>query len=289
MTELRQRMIDQMTLRGFALKTHEAYLHAVTGLASYYATPPDQLGQEQIQAYLLYLMRERQLAWSSVNVATQGIRFFYHRTLGWERLRLEIPPCKRPSQVPEVHSAAEVRRLLDAARNRKHRALLTTCYATGVRVSELVHLRVADIDAARMLVRVRQGKGNKDRHTLLSAQLLDELRGYYRVYRPQQWLFFGTRRCWPMAASTAGRIYTQAKQHAGIQRPGGIHTLRHSFATHLLEAGVDLRRIQELLGHSSIVTTMRYLRVRRGHLLDTPSLLELLERPAAETPPYDAS
>jgi site-specific recombinase XerD len=277
MTELRQKMIDQMTLRGLSPKTHAAYLHAVSGLARHFATPPDQLGQEQIQAYLLHLMRERKLAWSSVNVATQGIRFFYHRTLGWERLRLEIPPCKRPTKVPEVLSTAEVGRLLAAARNPKHRALLTTSYATGVRVSELVGLRLDDIDAERMVVRVRQGKGKKDRHTLLSAQLLEELRGYYRAYRPEDWLFFGTRRQWPMAASTAGKIYHAAKERAGIRREGGIHTLRHSFATHLLEAGVDLRRIQELLGHSSIVTTMRYLRVRRSHLVDTPSLLELLE------------
>jgi len=279
MTELRQKMIDQMTLRGFAPKTHEAYLHAVTGLARHFATPPDQLNQEQIQAYLLYLMRERKLAWSSVNVATQGIRFFYHRTLGWERMRLEIPPRKRPTQLPEVLSSAEVGRVLGAVSNPKHHALLATTYAAGLRVSEVVGLRLEDVDSERMLVRVRQGKGKKDRHTLLSAQLLAELRHYFRACQPQGWLFFGIHRQQPMAVSSAQRIYTCARTRAGVIRGGGIHTLRHSFATHLLEAGVDLRRIQELLGHCSIVTTMGYLRVRRSHLAATPSLLELLPVP----------
>lgn len=289
MTELRQRMIDQMTLRGLAPKTHEAYLRAVAGLARHYGRPPDVLDQEQIQAYLIYLLRERKLAWSSVNVATQGIRFFYYRTLGWDRLRLVIPPCKRPQTVPAVLSTAEVSRLLAAPRSPKHRALLTTCYATGVRVSELVALQVRDIDAARGQVRVRQGKGNKDRCTLLSAQLLGVLRDYYRAYRPQQWLFFGNRRHEPLTDSTASKAYQAAKRRAGIGRTGGIHTLRHSFATHLLEAGVDLCRIQQLLGHRSLVTTMRYLHVRRSHLLDTPSLLALLQVPTAQTPPHDDS
>ena len=276
MTALRQKMIDQMTLRGFAPKTHEAYLHAVSGLASYYRTPPDRLTNAQIQAYLVYLLSERKLAWSSVNVATQGIRFFYHRTLGWDRMRLEIPPRKRPTRLPEVLSTAEVRRVLDAVTNPKHHALLATTYAAGLRVGEVVRLRVADVDSERNVLRIGQSKGRKDRHTALSDHLLEELRTYYRACRPRQWLFFGGDRSRPLNVSSAQRVYAQARRRAGVTRGAGIHTLRHSFATHLLEAGVDVRRIQEMMGHTSIVTTMGYLRVRRSHLVATPSLLALL-------------
>jgi len=285
MSELRQRMIDQMTLRGFAPKTHEAYLRSVRDLAAYYGKPPDRLTPAQIQAYVVYLLRERKLAWSSVNVVVQGLRFFYHRTLGWERVRLEIPARKRPTQLPEVLSTAEVGCILDAVHNPKHHALLASTYAAGLRVGEVVHLRVADVDSKRNLLRVRHAKGRKDRHTVLSDQLLEELRSYYRACRPREWLFFGMDRGRPMDVSTAQRVYGLARRRAGVTRGRGIHTLRHSFATHLLEAGVDVRRIQELMGHSSIVTTMGYLRVRRSHLVTTPSLLALLpvEAPAPET------
>lgn len=281
MTQLRTRMTNDMILRGFSPHTQEAYLRAVKGLAEFYATPPDQLDGEQIRAYLLHLTVDKGLAWSSVNVAVSGLRFFYLATLGWDRVDLPIPPRKQPQKLPEVLSVEEVERLLDAARNPKHRILLSTAYATGVRVSELVRLKVSDIHSERMLIRVDQGKRRKDRYTLLSARLLTELRDYYRRVRPATWLFPSPRTDGPISKSAAQDAYDHAKKRARLTRGRGIHTLRHCFATHLLEAGVDLKTIQELMGHRSILTTARYLRVSRKTLAATRSPLDLLPVPPA--------
>jgi site-specific recombinase XerD len=272
-------MLDEMVLRRFSPRTQGSYLAAVQGLARYYNTAPDLLDPQQIQDYLLYLTVERDLAWSSVNVAVSGLRFFYHATLGWDRLQLFIPPRKRPSPLPEVLSVEDVERLFEAATNPKHQVLLMTTYATGVRVSEAVRLRVSDIDSDRMMVRVEQGKGAKDRYTVLSQRLLEELRAHFRRFRPHNWLFFGTDRSRPLSTSAAQRAFTAAKERAGITRGKGIHTLRHCFATHLLEAGVDVKVIQELMGHSSILTTMRYLQVTRKTITATRSPLDLLPGP----------
>ncbi len=288
MSELRTRMLNQMILRGFSPNTQKSYVGSVKGLAEYYATPPDQLNAEQIQNYLLYLTTDKGLAWSSVNVAVSGIRFFYFNTLGWDHLQLPIPERKQPQQLPEVLSVEEVELLLDASSNPKHRILLRTAYATGLRVSELVHLQVSDIHSQRMLIRVDQGKGRKDRYTLLSARLLAELRDYFRMARPQTWLFPSPRIEGPISRSAAQDAYDKAKQRAGITRGRGIHTLRHCFATHLLEAGVDLKTIQELLGHRSILTTARYLRVSRKTLAATRSPLDLLPVPPDPSDPSAA-
>ena len=288
MSELRTRMVNAMVLRRFSPRTQQAYVGAVRGLAAYYHIPPDQLDAQQVQDYLLYLTADKQLAWSSINVAVSGLRFFYHATLGWEPMRLVIPPRKRPSTLPEVLSGEEVERLLQAPSNPKHRVLLMTTYATGVRVSELVRLRVSDIDSARMMVRVEQGKGGKDRYTVLSARLLTELREHFRRVRPQKWLFFGTDSARPLSSSSVQRVFTAAKKCAGITRGQGIHTLRHCFATHLLEAGVDVKVIQDLMGHSSILTTMRYLQVTRKTISATHSPLDLLPPPKELTKPPEA-
>jgi integrase/recombinase XerD len=279
MSELRTRMTNDMVLRRFSPRTQQSYLDAVKGLAVYYHAPPDQLDPQQIQAYLLHLTAERKLAWSSVNVAVSGLRFFYHNTLGWERLQLIIPPRKRPSPLPEVLSVEEVEQLFAAASNPKHRVLLMTTYATGMRVSEVVRLTVSDIHSERMMVRVEKGKGEKDRYTVLSERLLVELRAHFRRVRPLDWLFFGADRSRPLSASTAQRAYTATKQRAALTRGKGIHTLRHCFATHLLEAGVDVKVIQELMGHASILTTMRYLQVTRKTIGATRSPLDLLPKP----------
>jgi site-specific recombinase XerD len=174
--------------------------------------------------------------------------------------------------------------LLNAPPNAKHRVLLMTCYATGVRASELVHLRVQDIHSQRMLIHVRQGKGAKDRYTLLSPGLLEQLRAYWRTYRPHPWLFLGRDRSRPLPVATAQKIYYAAKRRAGIQRGHGIHTLRHSFATHLMEAGVDLPTLQRLLGHTSLATTAKYLHVTSKHLRDVRSPLDLLRMPEPTDP-----
>lgn len=280
MTPLRQKMINDMVLRRFSPKTQEAYVAAVTGLARFYKQSPEKIDKQKVQEYLLYLMRDRKLSWSSCNVAVSGLRFFYTQTLGMDSMYLNIPPRKGDHPLPEILSAEEIEKLFSALTNQKHRAMLMTTYAAGLRVSEVVSLKVADIDSKRMMIRVRNGKGRKDRYIILSERLLKELRIYWRTYRPSEWLFFsGKDYIRPLSVNTPQRIYTAAKEKAGITKGKGIHTLRHCFATHLLEAGVDLRTIQILMGHSSILTTMGYLQVTRKHLASTQSPLDLLEIP----------
>ena len=276
MKPLRQQMIYQMQLERLAPRTQEAYVAAVAGLAKYYGCSPDQLSPEQLRTYLHHLLVERQQAWSSCNQVACGLRFFYTKTLGWQPLQLNLPPRTSRSQLPHVLSAGELQRLFNSAQNPKHRALLMTTYAAGLRVSEVVHLQVTDIESERGLIRVNQGKGRKDRYTLLSARLLAELRAYWKRERSKPWLFPGQNRDRPMPIASAQRIYYQAKRAAKLQRGKGIHTLRHSFATHLLESGVDPRTIQLLLGHRSLDTTARYLRVARTHLANVQSPFDLL-------------
>jgi len=272
-------MINDMKLRRFAESTQEAYVSAVAGLAKYYNQSPDLLDKEKIQAYLLYLMDERHLGWSTCNVIVSGIRFFFTQTLGIDSMHLGIPPMKTQKKLPEILSFDEIERLFKCAVNLKNRVALMTTYGAGLRVSELVNLQLTDIDSKRMMIRIRQGKGNKDRYTILSNRLLMELRTYYRQYKPPFWLFYGTYTDSQMSIGTAQTIYYATKKKAGITKDGGIHTLRHCFATHLLEAGVDLRTIQSLMGHESIMTTMNYLRVTSKKLSATRSPLDLIEAP----------
>ncbi len=279
MTPLRQKMINEMVLRRFSPKTQEAYVSAVAGLARFYKQSPEKIDKERIKAYLVHLMQDRKLSWSSCNVAVSGLRFFYTQTLGMDSMFLSIPPRKKDNRLPEILSAEELERLFSALTNQKHRTLLMTTYAAGLRVSEVVSLKVTDIDSKRMMIRVQQGKGSKDRYTILSKRLLTELRIYYKMYRPPVWLFSSSNPEQPLSDRAAQRIYYHAKDKAGIKKGKGIHTLRHCFATHLLEAGVDLRTIQMLMGHSSIMTTMVYLQVTRKHLSSTQSPLDLLEIP----------
>jgi integrase/recombinase XerD len=279
MKPLRQKMINDMKLRRFAQKTQEAYVSAVAGLAKYYNQSPDLLDKEKIQAYLLHLMDERRLSWSTCNVVVCGIRFFYLQTLGIDSMRLGIPPMRAQKKLPEILSFQEIQRLLKCATSLRNRVLLMTTYGAGLRVSEVVNLKLSDIDSCRMMIKVRQGKGNKDRYTMLSNRLLTELRAYYKEHKPPLWLFYGRQRDAQMSIGTAQKIYYSSKERAGITKEGGIHTLRHCFATHLLEAGVDLRTIQLLMGHASIMTTMGYLRVTSRKLSATKSPLDLIETP----------
>ena len=279
MGELRTRMSNAMQLRRFSPRTQESYLAAVAGLAKHYRQPPDQLDAEKIQAYLLHLTVERGLSWSSCNVAVSGLRFFYQETLGWDGMKLPIPPRRKPSKLPEILSHQELERLFASASLPKYRILLMTTYAAGLRLSEVIGLRMTDLDSQRLMIRVEQGKGKKDRYTILSAKLLDELRVYWRMYRPTHYLFPSKDSQRPKHPGHVQKIYYQTAQRAGIQKRTSIHTLRHCFATHLLEAGVDLRTIQMLMGHSSITTTMRYLQVRRQHLDAHSSQFDLLRLP----------
>ena len=278
MTPRRQRMDNAMLVRGFAERTRESYLAAVARLARFYRRAPDQLTPEEVQAYLVHMLREEQLAWSTCNLAVSAFRFLYHTTLQRPMPTFVIPSPKQPQKLPEILSPEEVGRVIASTANRRQRALLAATYAAGLRVSEVVHLKVTDVDAQRMSLRVEQGKGGKDRSTLLSARLLEELRAYWRTYRPRgQWLFPTRGGERPLHITTVQPIYTAGKLRARIANRGGIHALRHAFATPRLEAGVDLHTIQRLLGHGHIGSTLRYFQLARRTLLATPSPLEWLD------------
>ena len=281
MTELRNRMHEAMVLRGFSLRTRESYLACVRALAKYYGQSPDVLDGRAIQAYLLYLITERKLAYASVNQAACAFRFLFGAVLRKPEMRLDIPMAKVPKRLPQILSREEIARLIDAGPTLRGRALLSTAYAAGLRVSEVCALQLADIESApeRMCLKVRQGKGAQDRYTLLSPRLLDTLRRYWRDQRPRTWLFPNRSGSAPIDINTAQRIYGAARDAAGIAREGGIHSLRHAFATHLIEAGVDLPTVQRLLGHGHLSTTMRYVHLARTRLTGTPSPLELLDLP----------
>ena len=275
---LRDRMIEEMKLRNFSAATQKSYLYTVTRLAKYYRRPPDQLDREEIRSFLVHLTTERKLSPNTMTGFICGLCFFYNETLGWDETKLFIPPRKKSSSLPEVLSPSEVVRLIDAARGLKQRVLLMTAYSAGLRVGELVKLKIIDIDAARMTIRVKQGKGGKDRYAVLSQKLLVELRQYWKRYRPSIWLFPNRAKNGPLSRNEAWHIFNQAKRRAGIKKGRGIHTLRACFATHLVEAGVDLRSIQFLLGHSSILSTQRYLRLQPQNMGSTVSPLDMLQR-----------
>jgi site-specific recombinase XerD len=269
-------MIAEMKLRNFAARTQKSYLGVMVGLAKHYRQFPDQLTQEQIRKYLLHL-EERGLSSSSQNVAVSGLKFFYQQVLGWSEKELFLPPRKRLWCLPEVFSPREVEQLLNCAVKLRDRCLLMTAYSAGLRVGELVHLKLSDIDPERMMIRVEQGKGRKDRYTILSRRLLGELKRYKQTYQPVSWLFFGKNRNCPLDITAAQKVYHLAKQKSGLEKGEGIHTLRHCFATHLLESGVDLVTIKTLLGHNSLQSTQRYLQIRQPRLGATASPLDLLD------------
>ena len=277
MSELRDRMIRDMAVRGLARRTHETYIAAVVRLAKYYRRSPDQLTNDEVQAYLAHLILERKLSWSTCSQAANAFRFLYHVTLGHPRTDFHVPLPKQPQKLPEILSREEVWRLLAAPPHPRHRLLLTTVYAAGLRVSEAIALRVTDIDADRMTMRIAQGKGAKDRYVPLAARqlLLQDLRAYWKNAPPGVWLFANRQGTRPIDLTVAQKIYTMAKLRAGIQKQGGIHALRHAFATHLLEAGTDLHTVQRLLGHRQISTTMRYFHLSQGRLVGTRSPLDL--------------
>jgi len=278
-TKLRREMDNAMVLRGFAPRTREAYLACVTALARHYHRSPDGLDTAEIQTYLLHLIKEKKLAYASVNQAVCSFRFLFDAVLGHKTLALEIPMAKVPKRLPQILSREEVSRLFAATASLRARTVLMTTYAAGLRVSETCALQLTDIESApdRMCLKVRQGKGGQDRYTLLSPRLLETLRLYWRDRRPRTWLFPNRTGTAPIDLTTAQRMYYAARDAAGIAREGGIHSLRHAFATHLLEAGADLPTLQRLLGHGYVSTTMRYLHLARSHLTGTTSPLELLD------------
>jgi site-specific recombinase XerD len=284
MSALRKQMEADMAIRGLAYRTRETYLNSVAQLAKHYRKSPDQISEAEVQRYLLHLLQERKLAHSSCNVMCSALEFFYRVTLKRRETEFCLPRPKVPGKLPQILSREEVAALFEHTTNLKHRAFLMTTYAAGLRLSEACQLKVSDIDSDRMTIRVECGKGGNDRYTLLAPRLLAELRRYWIAERPCSWLFPSRRdRQEPLPRHTAHRIYHAAKDRAGITKEGGIHALRHAFATHLLEAGKDVHAIQRLLGHGSLSTTARYLHVAQKHLSDTASPLDLLERAAIVT------
>jgi len=269
-------MDQAMALRGLAPRTRLIYLSWVRRLVQHCRLVPDQLTTAHVRAYLLYLTEERKLAFSTFNQALNAARFFFievlKRPFVLEGLRYQRPARR----LPVVMSAEEVRRLLGGAESLRDRALLETAYATGMRVSEVTRLLITDIDSTRMVIRVDQGKGRKDRYVMLSPSLLQTLREYWRQSKPKVYLFPGEGGKKPLCVSTAQKAFGRARLNAGIRKPISFHTLRHSFATHLLEDGVNVRRIQALLGHRSLETTERYTHVAENYLHQMRSPLDRL-------------
>lgn len=271
MTLLRQRMLDALVLRGMATRTQEAYIDAVARLARHYQRSPDTLTAEQVQHYLLHLLRERRLSRSSVNQYGCAYRFFYGTVLGLNGDAFQIPLAPAPQRLPEILSREELARLFAMAAHLKSRTFLMLAYGTGLRLSELCRLRAEhiDSDADRMCIRVEQGKGGKDRYVPLSEDVLQLLRTWWRSAHPRPWLFGGLRDpSRPIDTGSAQRWYYLARDAAGITKRGGIHSLRHAYATHLLEAGYDLYSLQQWLGHNHVSTTTRYLHLTRPGVPD---------------------
>jgi integrase/recombinase XerD len=277
MTPLRQRMIEDMRIRNLAPNTQRAYVEQISRFARHFGKSPELLGPAEIRAYQLHLVQERQLSASSILVAVAAIRFLYKVTLkrNW-RIEEVVPTCRKPQRLPVVLSRDEVLRFLDAVAMLKHRVILTVCYAAGLRISEAVRLTPAAIDSRRMVIRVDEGKGRKDRYVMLSPKLLDILRDYWRTARPQHWLFPGDLPGKPITPCAVEIACRTARIECSIGKPVTPHSLRHAFAVHLLEAGADLRTIQLLLGHRSLSTTARYLRLATSKVCATASPLDAL-------------
>jgi len=277
MSPLRTQLIRVLQLHRKSPETVKAYSAAVADLARFHSRSPEHLTDEQIRDYFHHLITVKNLSYSTCNQRLCGINFLYRHVLGRERFHLKIPH-KRSGVLPVPLSRSEIRRVIDAARNLKHRVMLMTTYGGGLRVGDLVRLELRDIHSQRMLIHVRQGKGHKDRYTLLSESLLEQLRLYWTVYRPTQWLF-ENRSGDALATGTVQSMFTDVKRRSGVTRGRGIHSLRHSFATHLMEAGVPLPTIQRLMGHASLTTTAKYLHVTGAHVGSIRSPLDLLRMP----------
>jgi site-specific recombinase XerD len=278
MTPLRQRFIEDMQLRGLAPTTQRSYLHYVSEYAKFYHTTPAELDLEAVRQYELYLLHEKKLSPESINSFVSAVQFLYLTTLEMPWGKECFPRVRRAQKLPVVLGREEVARFFENVPSLKYRAALMTCYGAGLRISEAVALKVSDIDSERMLLRVEEGKGSKDRYVMLSPRLLAVLRCYWRAARPKNYLFPSWREGRHLTSGALGGACRDAAQKSGLGKRITAHTLRHSFATHLLESGADIRVIQVLLGHRRIDTTARYTQVSAQVVAGTPSPLDALAR-----------
>jgi integrase/recombinase XerD len=284
MTPLRQRMIEDMKLRNYAPRTIQVYVERVATFAKHFGKSPERLAAAEVRAYLLSLVQEKHASWSYYGQALCALRFLYRVTLGRKWVLNGIVSPKKQKTLPVVLSPDEVAQFFAAVDGLKHRAILMTAYAAGLRVSEVVALRADDIDSRRMVIRIRQAKGHKDRYVMLSPRLLAVLREYWKAARPTQFLFPGNAPERPVTPRTVEKACRDAQEAAGLGKRVTVHTLRHSFATHLLEAGTDIRTIQLLLGHRSLRTTAVYTHVSAAALGATQSPLDRLVAPTEGRP-----
>ena len=275
MSPLRRRMIEDMTVRNLSPATQRSYLHAVSKFSRFFARSPERLGLEEVRAFQVHLVSAG-ISWPALNQTVCALRFFYGVTLGHAEVPERIPYAREPLKLPVVLNADEVVRFLEAVPSLKTRTALTTAYAAGLRASEVVGLKVGDIDSGRMVIRVEHGKGGKDRTVMLSARLLGILRAYWRLARPEHWLFPGREAAKPIDVQVLHAACRSARAAAGLDKRVTVHTLRHSFATHLLESGTDIRIIQVLLGHANLSSTARYTKVSNRLIRRTTSPLDRL-------------
>jgi site-specific recombinase XerD len=278
-------MLEDMSIRNLTENTQLSYLQQVSLYAKYFHQSPEKLGPQEVRDYQVYLTMTRKLSAGSVGIATSALRFLYKVTLKQNWAPDDIPMPKKPFKLPVVLSPDEVMHFLDCIDSVKHRTLLMTAYAAGLRVSEATHLKVTDIDSQRMVLRVDQGKGRKDRYVMLSPRLLDALRTYWKLERPNPWMFPGNIPGQPITKTAVEQACQKAHRATGITKPITPHSLRHAFATHLLESGTDVRRIQLLLGHRSLATTSRYLKIATSTLCATVSPFDLLPKADSPQPP----
>jgi site-specific recombinase XerD len=283
MTPIRQRMIEDMRLRNFSTHTQDAYVRAVAHFTRHFMLPPETLTADQVREYLLHLVQKRHVAWSTYNQVRCGLQFFFRITLGRDDTFGGVPCARERKRVPVVLSPEELQRFFAVIRNVKHKAMFMTAYGAGLRVSELVSLRVEDVDSSRMVIRVRQGKGQKERYAKLSTHLLSVLRDYYREDKPNG-LLFPSRTGKPMTGTAFNMITDYLRRRSGLAKNVTPHTFRHSYATHMLDAGADLRTIQVLLGHQNIKTTAIYMHVSQAKIAGAPSPLDILYAPKAPDP-----
>jgi site-specific recombinase XerD len=274
-----------MEIRNLSHNTQLSYLQQISSFAKYFQRSPETLGPEEIRAYQVHLTNERKLAPGSLCIIASALRFLYKVTLKRTWVDTEIPLPKKPFKLPVVLSREEVAHFFESIASSKHRTILMTAYAAGLRISEVTRLKITDIDSQRMMLRVEQGKGQKDRYVMLSPRLLEILRAYWKVTHPKMWLFPGDIAGRPITKDAVEQACQKARRVSGIKKPITPHSLRHGFATHLLEAGTDVRTIQLLMGHRSLATTARYLKVATTTVCATTSPFDLLPRPEPTPPP----